>query len=141
MLTPFTGEHLATDEALAVADEQDFLEQRPDLVAQGADEVGEGGEVRGAVAGQGDEGDLFATGTLDLARTDEAQAVGEQDDLEQHGRRVGAGTGKVVLVAGIKAAEIESVIDQTIQGVFKGAGKQLPFEIDGDEARLVSMGL
>ena len=77
---------------------------------------------------------MLATGTLDLARTDEAPAVGEQDDLEQHGRRVGAGTGEVVLVAGIKAAEIESVIDQIIQGVFKGAGKQLPFEIDGDEA-------
>ena len=47
----------------------------------------------------------------------------------------GAGTGEVVLVASIKAAEIESVIDQIIQGVFKGAEKQLPFEIDGDESR------
>jgi hypothetical protein len=33
------GEHLAADEPLAVADEQDVLEQRPDLAVQGADEA------------------------------------------------------------------------------------------------------
>ena len=98
------GEHLAADESHPVADEQDFLEQRPDLGVQGADEGGEGGEVRSAVTRQGDEGDVLLADSFDVARTDDASAVGEEDDLEQHGRRVGAGAGEVVLVAGVEAA-------------------------------------
>lgn len=27
------------------------------------------------------------------------------------------------------------MIDEVVEGVFEGAGKELPFEIDGDEAR------
>ncbi|MBK9349971.1 MAG: hypothetical protein IPN05_07185 [Sulfuritalea sp.] len=61
------GEHLAADEPHAVADEQDFREQRPDLAVQGADEGGEGGEVRGAVAGKRDEGDVVLAGGFDVA--------------------------------------------------------------------------
>jgi hypothetical protein len=120
---------------MAVADEQDFLEQRPDLGAQGADEGGEGGEVRGAVAGERDEGDVVAAGALDVAAADDAPAVGEEDDLEQHGRRVGGCAGEVVLVAGVEAGQVELVIDEVVQRVFEGAGQQLPFEIDGNEAR------
>ena len=32
-----------------------------------------------AVAGQGDEGDVFAAGAFDVAAADDALAVGEQD--------------------------------------------------------------
>jgi hypothetical protein len=70
-----------------------------------------------------------------LAAADDAPAVGEEDDLEQHGRRVGGCAGEVVLVAGVEAGQVELVIDQVVQGVFEGAGQQLPFEIDGKEAR------
>jgi hypothetical protein len=100
------GKHLTANEPLAVADEQDFLEQRFDLAAQAADKVGEGGEVRGEVASEGNEGDLLTAGPLDLPATDDAAAVGEQHNLEQHGRRVGAGAGEVVLVARIEPAQV-----------------------------------
>jgi hypothetical protein len=129
------GEHLAADEPLTVADEQDLLEQRRDLGAQGADEGGKAREVRGAVAAERNEGDLFAAGAFDLARADDAPRIGEKHDLEQHGRRVGGGTGEVVLVAGVEPAQVQFVIDQVVQRVFEGAGKQLPLQIDGKEAR------
>ena len=129
------GEHLAADKPLAVADEQDFLEQRDDLGPQGADKGGKGGKVRGAVAGQRNEGDLLAAGALDGARADDAAAVGEQDNLEQHRRRVGAGAGEIVLVAGIEALEIDLVIDKVVQGVLESAGQKLPLQIDGKKTR------
>jgi hypothetical protein len=40
-----------------------------------------------------------------------------------------------VLVARSEAGQIELVIDEVVERVFEGAGKQLPFEIDGDQAR------
>lgn len=53
---------------------------------------------------------------------EKAPAVGEEDDLEQHGGRPGAGAGQVVLVAAIEAGKIDLVIDQVVQGVLEGAG-------------------
>ena len=129
------GEHLAADQALPVTDEQDVAKQAADLGAQRADETSEGGEVRAAITGQGDEGDVFSAGPFDAATADDAPAVGEEDDLEQHGRRVGAGAGAVVLVAGIEAGEVEFVVDQVIERVFEAAREQLSLQIDGDEAR------
>jgi hypothetical protein len=78
---------------------------------------------------------VVTAGAFDVARADDAAAVGEEHDLEQHGRRVGGGAGEVVLVAGVEAGQIELVIDEVVQRVFEGAGMQLPFEIDGNEAR------
>ena len=98
-------------------------------------EGGDGGEVRRAVAGEGDEGDVLAAGAFDVAAADDALAVGEQHDLEQHGRRVGGGAGVVVVVAGVEAGQVELVIDQVVQRVFEGAGEQLPLQIDGNKAR------
>ncbi len=82
--------------------------------------------------------DRFQTavgGTGLYAERDDAAAVGEEDDFEQHGRRVGLRPAAVVLVAAIEAGQVELVIDQVVQGMFEAAGQQLPFEIDGDQAR------
>ena len=91
--------------------------------------------MRGAVAAERDEGDVVPAGALDAATADDAPAVGEQHHLEQHGRRVGAGAGEVVLVAGVETVEVKFVIDKVVQGVFEGAGQQLPLQINGNEAR------
>ena len=108
------GEHLATDQTLPVADGEHWGEQVGNVVANGTDKVGQRGEVRGLIAGQGDEGDVVAAGALDLAAADDALRIGEQDDLEQNGRRVRGGTGGVVLVAAVEAGEVEFVVDQMI---------------------------
>jgi hypothetical protein len=78
---------------------------------------------------------VFAAGAFDAATADDALAVGEEDDLEQHSRRVGGSASQVVLVAGVEATEGQLVVDQVIEGVLEAAGQQLPFEIDGNEAR------
>ena len=64
---------------------------------------------------------------------DDALAVGEQDDLEQHGGRIGGSAGGVVIEPGIEAGQVELVIDEVIERVFEGAGKQLPLQVNGKE--------
>ncbi len=80
--------------------------------------------MRQAVAAEGDEGDLLVTGALDGARANDAAAVGVQDDLEQHGWRVGAGAAAVVAVARIEARQVEGVIDQVTERVLEGAAQK-----------------
>jgi hypothetical protein len=78
--------------------------------------------VRGRIATERDERDVLCAGTLDAATADNSPRIGEEHDLEQHGRRVGAGAGEIVLVAGVEAGQVELVIDEVVQGVFEGAG-------------------
>ena len=71
------GKHLSTYQSLAITDEQYLAEDMRDVVFKRTDEVGDGGEVRLAVAGQCDEGDVFAAGAFDGPAADDALAVGE----------------------------------------------------------------
>ena len=66
------GEHLSSDQALSVADEEYLGEDAGDVVTQGSDQSGDGGEVRLAVARQGNEGDVFAAGARYVATADDA---------------------------------------------------------------------
>jgi hypothetical protein len=68
-----------------------------------------------------------------------ALAVGEQHDLEQHCRWESAGAGAVVVEAGVEAGQVDLVIKQVVQRVFEGAGNELPLQINGEKAGLVSM--
>lgn len=119
----------------AVAQVRRLAEQRCDLIAQGADEICKGSKVRHAVAGQGDAENVLTTGASDAATADNALRVGQQHDLEHHGRRVGAGAGHVVPVAGIETRQIDLAIDPVVQRMLEGAGKQLPLKIAGEETR------
>ena len=70
-------EHLATDQPLLIADGEDGREDVRDVLAQRADEVGEGGAVGRGVAAQGDERDVLLAGPRDAAAADDALRVGE----------------------------------------------------------------
>ena len=98
---PIDREHLAPDQALPVADEEHLAKDARHLVPERADEPGQRGEVRRRVAAQGDEGDVLATSAFDAAAADDALRISKQDHLEQHRRRVGAGTGLIVIEARI----------------------------------------
>ena len=134
-LDAIDGEHLAADEALPVAEVEHLAEDGGDVIAQARDKGGKSGEVGSSVSREGDEGDLLTAGPFDLAGADDAATVGEEDDLKQQGRWIGGGTGQVIAVAVIKAREINRVVDQPVEGVLKGAGMELPFQINGEEAR------
>jgi hypothetical protein len=90
--------------------------------------------VRAAVAAQGDEGDVLATRAFDATAGDDAARVRQKNDLEQHGRRVGARAGHVVVEAHIEAAEIDLVIEQMVQRMLERSGKQLRFEVHRKES-------
>lgn len=50
-------------------------------------------------------------------------------------RRIGAGADEVVFVAGIKALEIDLVIDEVVQGMFDSARQKLALQIDSKQTR------
>lgn len=64
---------------------------------------------------------LITAGALDAARADNALAVYEEYDLEQHPRRVGGSADQVVAVAGVEAGEIKPGVDQVMQLVLECA--------------------
>jgi len=96
-------EHLASDQALPVAEVDHLGEELGDVFAQSGDKGGDGRKVRGAVTGERDEADVFSAQPLNPPAADDAFGVGAQDVLEQHSRRVGGGTCIVVAVATVKA--------------------------------------
>ena len=93
-------------------------------------EVGTGGEVGPAVPRQSDEGDVVAAGGFNATAGHNALAVGEE---HKHGGRIGGSAGGVVPEPGIEAGQIKFVVTQVIQCVFKGAGEQLPLQINSKE--------
>ena len=62
--------------------------------------------MRLAVAGQRDEDDVFAAGTLDVAAADDALRVGEQHDLDEHSRRIRCRARGIVAEAGIETGQV-----------------------------------
>lgn len=79
--------------------------------------------MRGGITREGDEDDVLTAGRLDVAAADDALAVGEEDDLEQHRRWVGGCAGGVVLVVDIESAEVDLMVEQVVECVLNGAGQ------------------
>src|SRR3990172_4908319 len=86
-----------------------------------------------AVAGQGNEGDVVTAGGFDATAGNDALAVGEEYDLEQHGGRIGGSAGSIVLEPGIETGQIQFVVDEVVECVLEGAGEQLPLQVNGNE--------
>lgn len=90
-LDPVDGEHLPPDQALTVTDREYLGKQLGGQLAHAGDELGQRGEVRLAVAGDGHEQHMVAAGGLHLAAADDAAAVGQQDDFQEYRWIVGGG--------------------------------------------------
>ena len=84
-------------------------------------------------------GDMFATGALDVAAADDALAVGEQHDLEQHGGRVSRCSSVIVAESRIEVGQVYLVIQQVVQSMFDGTGDELPCRSTASKRGLVSM--
>jgi hypothetical protein len=70
------GEHLPADQTLAVANDQHLAEDPADVVAQFADEAGNGGKVQCVVIARIDKGGMFPAGAFDGPAADDALRVG-----------------------------------------------------------------
>ena len=75
------GEHLFADQAHLVADEQHFEEELDCFLVLGGDEVGDGGEVRPGIGGQGHEDDVFVAAVSYLPAGSDPFGIGVEDDL------------------------------------------------------------
>ena len=91
--------------------------------------------MRLGVAGHGDEGDVVAADGFDVAARNEALAAGEQNNFEQHGGRITRRAGFIILEPGIEACEVKLVVNQVVECVLEGAGKELPLEINRQKTR------
>ena len=107
-----------------------------DFLVQRGNEVCYGGEVGLGVGGQGHEDDVLSAALLDLPTGGDAPRVGVEDDLEQNGGVVGRGAGLVILVPEVEDGKVDLVVDEIVEGVLEGAGKDLLVEADGDELAL-----
>jgi hypothetical protein len=74
---------------------------------------------------------------LDAAAGEDPARVREQDDLQQDAGIVGRGTGVIVAIQVIERREVNVVVDEMVEGVFKRAGKDLAIEGDRKELVLV----
>ena len=97
------GEHLASDQTLAVAQAEHLSKDAGDVVGKTRDKCSNRGEVRLGVARQGDKGNVMTADGFDVAAGDKALAVGEQHDLEQHRWRIGGSAGFIIPEPGIEA--------------------------------------
>jgi hypothetical protein len=130
---PVDSRHLAPYQPLVIADEKHLAEHFCDVIFMGADEAGEGGEVRGCVAGECEEGDMLLASALDVAAADDALAVGKQHHLE-HGGRISCRASYIVAESRIEVSQVDLVVKQVVQSVFDGARGELSLQVNCKKA-------
>jgi hypothetical protein len=79
---------------------------------------------------------LFPTEALDPAAAYHSMRVPREYHLEEHGRRIGGGPSRIIAEPRIEDREVNGLLQQVVDGVFKGAGEELPRQIDGQELGL-----
>jgi hypothetical protein len=122
---PVNSKHLAPYQPLVIADEKHLAEHFCDVIFKNADESGEGGEVRGCVAGECEEGDVLLASARDVEAADDALALGEQYDIEQHDGRISYRTSHIIAESRIEVSQVDLVVKQVVQSVFDSAGDEL----------------
>lgn len=127
------GEHLASDQPLTITDREHLGEDLRNLVTERTNETGDRGEVRLAVAGEGDEDGMLAAQAFNAATADDTLRVGEQHELEQRRRRIGRRAGSIIAEACIERGQVDLVFEQVIERMLEGAGQQLALQIERDE--------
>lgn len=75
-LAAIDGEHFFADQPQLIADQQHLAKKRGDFLMAAGDEIGDGGEVRTAVGGNGHEDDILTAQRFDLAAAGETPGVG-----------------------------------------------------------------
>ena len=129
--------HLFADQAHLITDQKHVAKQRADLFVHRGDKVGDRGEVRLCVGRERHEDDIVPAARFDPATCGDAAGVGVEDDLQQNRRIIRGGADFVVLVPGDKNRKVEFVVDEVIEGVFKGAGEDLLFEVNRNQLALI----
>jgi len=74
-------------------------------------------------------------GAFDGAAGDDAARIGQQHDLEHHGRGIGARAALIVVEACIEVAQVDLLVQQVVQRVLEGTRQQLRLQIHSKETR------
>ena len=104
-----------------------------DLLIHGGDKIGNGSEMWPGVGAQGHENDVLLARLGNPPAGNDPSGICKENDLQQDARIIGGSPGFFVLIALVKKGKIKLVVDEMIQGVFKGAGEDLFLEMDGNE--------
>ena len=92
--------------------------------------------MRPGIGTQGHENNVFLARLGNPPAGDDPSGIRKENDLQQDARIIGGRPGFFVLIAFVKKGKIKLVVDEMIQGVFKGAREDLFLEMDGDELTL-----
>ena len=105
-----------------IAYRENITEDGRDLFLHGRHKGGNRAVIRSIPIRERNEEDVFMAGAFDLARTDHALGVGQQDNLQQDLGMDGCRTGHIVFVAFIEDRQIDVLVHQSVDGVFQSPG-------------------
>lgn len=131
------GKVCAAQQLQLIAHQEDVAEDGSDLILHGRDKGSDGAMVGSVAVGKGNENDVLMAGALDLARTEHAFGVSQQDDLEQDLGMDGGRAGQVVLVALIEDRQIDVLVHQPVEGVLESPWHELVLERNGEHDHLI----
>jgi len=92
--------------------------------------------MRPGIGAQGHENDVLLASLGNPSAGDNPPGISKENYLKQDARVIGGRPGFFVLIAFVKKGKIKLVVDEMIQGVFKGAREDLFLEMDGNEFTL-----
>jgi hypothetical protein len=92
--------------------------------------------VRPGIGAQGHKNDVLLASLGNPPAGNDPSGIRKENDLQQNTWVIGGGSGFFVPIAFVKKGKIKLMIDEMIQGVFKGTREDLFLEMDGDEFTL-----
>lgn len=93
------------------------------------------------VPAERDERHVLLARASDSAAAHDAVGVGDQHHLQEHGRRIGRRSGRVIPKACVEVRQVDGVIEEIVDRMLDRAGQQLAPEIDGEQLRVGGDGL
>ena len=125
---PIEGEVRAAQQFQFFTHHQDIAKDGRNLVLHGRDKCSNRAVIGSVPIRERNEDDVFMAGAFNLARTDQAFGVCQQDDFEQDLGMDGCCTNQIVVVALIKDRQVDVLVHQSVDGVLQGSRNKLVLE-------------
>lgn len=122
------GKQLVPQDHLLITQQKHLFKNRFDGFRLAVDKVGNADEMGHRITSQCLEDNIVLAFPLDLSAGDNASRVAEQYDQED-GRIIGRATAIVIFVMFIESTQVDMVINELMEGKFKGTGLELLLKI------------
>ena len=120
---PVQRKDCAAESLLVLTDQEHITEHRQDLILHRRHKGRDGAVIRALQTGYGQTDHMGPAELFDPPRADHPPGIRQEDHLQEDLRIVGRTARVIILVAGIKEAQLQMAIDQDVDRVFEGARK------------------